>query len=232
MKIIFAGDSWATKGYTPENYDCESAKESDIRLPDFWDLEYELHTAPGKGNLNLLEMLQKKPIDSAIPIVWIYTEPGRDYGTITQQPEFDWITDENIFTIRQKLNRDILDKIKITLKNPIALIGGLSDVDTQLAEELGFTVLHPSWQRWIAEKLNSQWFKFGWGASDIGWRTHYNHVTPGRTATLAWNDQITEWCWWEEHGYFCHEHPTPLAHKEFAEFIKQDVTAWCKKQYE
>jgi hypothetical protein len=232
MKIIFAGDSWAWKGYTPENYNIDNLLDSDVRLADFWNLEYDLSITPGKGNLELLNILQKKNIDPTIPIIWVYTEPGRDYGTITQQPEFNWIADENIFSIRQELDVVILNKIKDTLKNPIALIGGLSDVNKTLAESLGFTVLHTSWQRWIAEKLNSQWFKFGWGASDIGWRANYNNVTPSRSATFAWDEQIKEWCWWEELGYFCHEHPGPKATQEFAEFIKQDVISWCKKQYE
>ena len=232
MKIIFAGDSWAWKGYTPENYNIDNLLDSDVRLADFWNLEYDLSITPGKGNLELLNILQKKNIDPTIPIIWVYTEPGRDYGTITQQPEFNWIADENIFSIRQELDVVILNKIKDTLKNPIALIGGLSDVNKTLAESLGFTVLHTSWQRWIAEKLNSQWFKFGWGASDIGWRANYNNVTPSRSDTFAWDEQIKEWCWWEELGYFCHEHPGPKATQEFAEFIKQDVISWCKKQYE
>ena len=232
MKIIFAGDSWAVKGYTPENYNLHELLKSDIRLADFWELEYEGYTTPGKGNLDLLDIIQKTNIDPTIPIIWVYTEPGRDYGLITNQSEFNWIADENIFSIRQELDRVILTKIKSTLKNPIALIGGLSDINTTLAEELGFTVLHSSWQRWIAEKLKSQWFKFGWGASDIGWRANYNNVTPSRAATFAWDEQIKEWCWWEDNGYFCHEHPTPLANQEFAEFIKEDVLVWCKKQYE
>jgi hypothetical protein len=232
MKIIFAGDSWATKGYTPENYNIFDLLESDIRLADFWDLDYDLFLTPGKGNLDLLDIIQKKEVDPAIPIIWVYTEPGRDYGLITNQPEFNWMTDENIFSIRQELDAVILNKIKNTLKNPIALIGGLSDINKTLAESLGFTVLHPSWQGWIAEKLNSKWFGFGWGASDIGWRTNYNNVTPSRAATFAWDEQIKEWCWWEEVGYFCHEHPNPKANQEFAEFLKQDVISWIKQQYE
>jgi hypothetical protein len=232
MKIIFAGDSWAWKGYTEENYNKFETTSLDVRLADFWGIDYELCITPGLGNLDLLDRLLKKNIDAKIPIVWIYTEPGRDYGKITGQSEFTWMCDENIFSIRQELDAIILDKIKNNLKNSIALIGGLSDVNKPLAESLGFTVLHPSWQQWIAQTLNSKWFKFGWGASDIGWRTNYNNVTPSRSATFAWDEQIKEWCRWEELEYFCHEHPSPRAVKEFSAFIKQDVVSWCKKQYE
>ena len=226
MKIVFAGDSWAWKGYTTENYNVFNSVQNDIRLADFWDLTYDLSLTPGKGNLDLLKNLQEKKLDPTTPIIWIYTEPGRDYGLITKQSEFNWMTDENIFAIRKELDNIILNKIKDTLKNPIGLIGGLSDVDVELARSLGFTVLHPSWQQWIAEKLNSKWFKFGWGASDIGWRTNYNKVTPSRAAAFAWDEQIKEWCWWEEHGYFCHEHPTPKANEEFAIYLQPTVKKW------
>ena len=104
----------------------------------------------------------------------------------------------------------------------------MSDIDVAVAESHNFTVLHPSWQAWIAAKLNSEWFSFGWGASDIGWRLHYNNVTPSKTATFAWDEQIKEWCWWEDQGYFCHEHPTPLANAEFAAHLLPTVESWMQ----
>ena len=229
MNIVFAGDSWASKGFTADNHQVFHAQPNDVRLADFWGLDYDLCITPGKGNLDLLQIITSKNIHPTVPVVWIYTEPGRDFGRICQQPEFGWMTDENIFTIRKDLDKKILLEIKNTLQNPIALIGGLSDVDKDLAESLGFTVLHPSWQRWIADKLNSQWFKFGWGASDIGWRMHSDGVRPSRAATFAWDEQIKEWCWWQEQGYFCHEHPTPRANAEFAEYLLPTVKSWLEK---
>lgn len=230
MKILFAGDSWAAKAYTNDNYDKLPYEfDNDIRLADFWPVDYQLVTAVGQGNLHTLDKILAEKIDSNLPIVWVFTEPGRDYGRITGNPELEWLKREDYFEIRGQLTRDILSTIKQALPNPIALIGGLSDVDVDLAHELGFTVLHPSWQQWIADQVNSQWFTHGWGASDVGWRLHHDGITPSRSVTFAWDELIKEWCWWEEQGYFCHEHPSIMANQLFAESLKPKLMEWLSQ---
>lgn len=231
-KIVFAGDSWALKGYTQENYayDNRDPMAGDIRLADHWGIPYVLCLTPGHGNLSVLDRFLTMKVDPTVPIIWVYTEPGRDYHKITGKEEFDWIKSEDIFNIRTKLDATILKTMRKRIKNPIGLIGGLSDINIVLAESLGIDVIHPSWQRWISEKLKSQWFKFGWGACDIGWRMHSNNVVPSKTATFAWDEQIKEWCWWEENGYFCHEHPSPRANEEFAKYLQPTVEKWINEQ--
>lgn len=232
MKYIFAGDSWALKGFTEQNYHFGNNDPmlGDKRLADYWGLDYQYCLTPGKGNLSVLDKLLSMDIDANVPIIWVYTEPGRDYGKITGDDEFNWIRSEQIFGIREELDKTILTKIRSTLDNPIALIGGLSDVTIELAESLGYEILHPSWQKWISERLErAEHFTFGWGASDIGWRMDYNNVKPSKAAVFAWDDLIKEWCMWEDLGYFSHEHPTPLANEEFAEHLKPYVINWLEK---
>lgn len=228
--FIFVGDSWASKGFTEENYHYNNndPMPGDICLADYWPWSYDYCFAPGKGNIFCMEKIKQKNIDPTIPIIWVFTEPGRDYNVITGRSEFEWIESENIFEIRKMLEKQTLIRIQNEIKNPIAFIGGLSDIDPTLAHHHGFTVLHPSWQQWIADVLDSQWFKFGWGASDIGWRADYNNVTPGKAATFAWDEQIKEWCWWESKGYFCHEHPSPRANQEFADYLYPKVKNWLE----
>lgn len=225
--IVFAGDSWAMKGFTEENY-MHNTKPmpGDIRLADHWSIEYQHALAPGQGNLEILDKILSLDLDSQTPIVWVYTEPGRDYGRITGKNEFEWLTSEDIFDIRKQLDVEILRTIKEKLPNPIGLIGGLSDVNVDLAQQLEYTVLHPSWQQWIAKKLNSQHFVHGWGAADVGWRADYNNVKPSKEAVFAWDEQIKEWCWWAEQGYFCHEHPTPRCNEEFADYLQPKFNEW------
>jgi len=230
--IVFAGDSWALKGFTQENYAYgnNNPMEGDVRLADHWEIPYVHCLTPGCGNLSVLDRFLVMNVDPAVPVIWVYTEPGRDYRKITGKEEFDWIKSEDIFNIRTELDATILKTMRERIKNPIGLIGGLSDINVVLAESLGLDVIHPSWQRWISEKLESQWFKFGWGACDVGWRMHSNNVVPSKAATFAWDEQIKEWCWWEENGYFCHEHPTPRANQEFAEFLQPTVEKWLNEQ--
>lgn len=226
FEMIYAGDSWAIRGYTEANYKMQDTPApGDKRMCDYWDVDYQTVYAPGQGNLAVLDRIQQ--LNTKDPIVWIWTEPGRDYHALTGRPQHEWLTREDYFELRDQLNFESLQRIRASIDNPIALVGGLSDIDPR-AESMGYTVLHPSWQRWIAETLNSQWFKLGWGASDAGWRTHYNNVVPSRAVAFAWEEQIKEWCWWEEHGYFCHEHPSPKANAEFAEYLKPQVRSWLK----
>jgi hypothetical protein len=222
-KFIFAGDSFAEKGFTEHNCDCV-VRDTDVCLADHWTIPYTKCVAPGEGNLTILDKVVE--LKSDLPIIWVWTEPGRDYGRITGRSEFEWIEREDLWELRQSLTVEILKEIKKRLSQPVALVGGLSDIDSGLAQSFGFAVLESSWQRWIANKLNSQWFRKGWGALDVGWRSHYNGITPGKTATMAWDEQIKEWCWWQEQGYFYSEHPTPRANLEFAEFLLPTVTKW------
>ena len=230
-KFCWVGGSWAIKGFTESNYQDRTMPPSvdDVRLPDFWNIPYDMCCQYGKSTLDLMDIVVSKKLDPSTPLIWIYVEPGRDYGRITGRPEHEWMTREDIFEIRKDLDQTILTTLRNTIPNPIALIGGDTDITCPLAEDLGFYVLSASWQRWIAERLNSQWFKFGWNAADIGWRMHSDGITPGRAATFAWDDLIKEWCWWEEQGYFCHEHPTPLAHEQFAEYLKPKVNEWLNQ---
>ena len=229
MKFLFVGDSWATKGYTVSNYDKQEFSDGDMNLADYWEISYKKIFTPGKGNLDILDTILHDKVDATTPIIWVYTEPGRDYGLITGDEEFGWIRSEDIFNIRQELDKTILTTIRTKLDNPIALIGGLSDITVDVAQSLGFTILHDSWQRWISEKLGrTDHFKYGWGASDIGWRMNYNNVKPSKAAVFAWDDLIKEWCMWEDLGYFCHEHPTPLANEQFANYLKPAVVKWLE----
>lgn len=232
--MIFAGDSWAIRAFTPENYETRIGgyhRPGDVRLAEFWGVDYDLCLAGGQGNLVILDKLVDMKLDNTRPIIWVYTEPGRDYGRITGKPEFEWISSEDIFNIRHELDVIILKEIRKKLPNPIGFIGGLSDIDVALTESLGFTVLHPSWQHWIARKLNRlEHFTFGWGAADIGWRMHQNNIIPSKVATFAWDDIVKEWWTWEQLGYFYKEHPTPRACQEFAEYLKLTVLEYLNEQ--
>lgn len=229
MKCLFVGGSWAEKGFTEANWNQHIALPNDKNLASYWPIEATTIVCGGKGNLEILNKILELNVDPTLPIIWIWTEPGRDYGRITGKDEFDWMRSENIFAIRQELSEFILKEIKNKLPNPIGLIGGCTDVIIDLAENLNFTVLHDSWQRWIAETLGrTNYFTFGWCAADIGWRMDYNNVKPSKAAVFAWDDLVKEWCMWEDLGYFCHEHPTPLANEQFAKYLEPKLIKWLQ----
>ena len=61
MKYLYAGDSWASKGFTQQNWNIFSdlPVTGDVRLADFWQIPYQSLFAGGQGNLVLLEKIQK-----------------------------------------------------------------------------------------------------------------------------------------------------------------------------
>lgn len=230
MSYVFAGDSWALKGFTEQNYNQGNTKPQpgDQRLADHWPWQYQLALAPGQGNIAVLHQITRLQIPPTTPVIWIWTEPGRDYGYFYPKDDpHAWMHSKQFWDLRKELACATIEVISQTIDNPVAFVGGLSDFDIDPGR---YTVLEPSWQSWIARTLNSEHFVRGWGASDIGWRTHHNNVTPGPVQTFAWDEQIKEWCWWEEQGYFCHEHPTPRANREFAEFLQPKVERWLNEQ--
>lgn len=226
MKIVFCGDSWASKGYTPANAGRSGYDHlpTDCRLADYWPVEYSLVLSLGQGNLAVLDSLLKQKVDPDTPIIWVYTEPGRDWGRLNNKQDYEWILQDNFFDIRPELDCTILKTIRAQLPNPIALVGGLSDINKQAAD-LGFTVLAPSWQQWTADCVGTGSIQ-GWGAADIVWRTHVNDVPPCPSIAAAAVEQLQHWDHWISPGYFYREHPTPKSNKEFAEHLKPKVINW------
>jgi hypothetical protein len=94
--FIFAGDSWALKGFTNENYHYgnNDPMPEDVRLADHWPWTYDYCLTPGRGNISCMQKLQQKKVDPTVPLIWVFTEPGRDYHIITGRPEFEWIESE------------------------------------------------------------------------------------------------------------------------------------------
>ena len=229
INYILCGDSWAEKAYNFDNYD-KKITDNDVCLGNFLPGTFTKCITLGQGNLDVLKKLCTSDIDPNIPLLWIFTEPGRDWATIyNQDDEFAWLKLEDYIERRQQCIDAILERIANSIKNPIGFIGGLSDFTTQKEMPKNWTIIHPSWQEFIASQLLDNRFEFGWGASDVGWRMHSNNVKPSKQLTFLWDEQIKEWCYWQDHEFFCHEHPTLKATKFFAAHIKKDFIQWLKK---
>ena len=122
--IIYAGDSWASRGFTEENYKkfSNSDMPGDVRLTHSWGLYTKNIIRGGMGNLDILDAVITADLSPKDCIIWIYTEPGRDYKRITGSDEFGWITSEDTFELRTTLDREILTRIKVTLPKLVGLV--------------------------------------------------------------------------------------------------------------
>lgn len=230
-KTFFVGDSWALKAWSKEDeYTTPEPRPDDVRLADFWDIEYTLISCPGKGNLEITKKLvvQSKPGDK---IIWIFTEPLRDYANyINDNDQFGWMHNEDYQNIRNILAHKIFQTITELLPDrKIGFIGGLSDIEFTWINSVNFTLLHNSWQKWISQQVEFSYFIKGWGASDVGMRIHTDNVKPTKKVLFDAEEHIREMCHWEENGYFVCEHPSIKAVKEFALFLKPKVESWIKE---
>jgi hypothetical protein len=174
-----------------------------------------------------MDYLISKQLPPDLPIVWVYTEPGRDYARIHNTTDLHgWLMREDYFKIRPGLEQQILLRIKNHIPNPIALIGGLSDVDTELAESLGYTVIHPSWQQWTADQIG-QPLTCGWGAPDLLWRMHADNVQqPSKALTYECVDWLKFYKAAEKQDYMFMYHPTLKSNREFGEYLRPQITKW------
>jgi len=226
VEFYFVGDSWADRAFTEQNKDSREASANDVRLPDFWGMSYATGNNSGKGNLEILDWIVQQNIDSAVPIIWLYTEPLRDYHRITGEDHLKWMQDDQIFEKRPSLSEQILRTIKETIPNPVAFIGGLSDIDPELTNRFGYATLYASWQQWMSQKINSNGFKFGWGSPDVRWRMESHKAVPGKTVTVECMDSLDNFHAWRDSGYIISYHPTMQCHEQFAMDIKQEAIQW------
>jgi hypothetical protein len=229
MRYVFVGDSWAAKGYSLDNWHL-SPTDKDKRLSDYFDIEHlYIDGGAGKGNLDYIDKILSAEISLDLPILWLFTEPGRDYGRLNGTENFGWLERDTEFETRDSMMLKILQEIKRLIKNPVALIGALSDVNAIAARELGFTVLHPSWQSWMAQRIGYDKFAQGWGAPDLLWRMKTKEVvSPSKQAVY----KSFEWMKFhkqaEQHGYMVMYHPTDRSNQEFAQYLKPDLLQWLK----
>ena len=165
-----------------------------------------------------------------IPIIWVFTEPGRDYGRVYNKPQHEWITREDFFKIRPDLTLEVLKIIRKSLNNEIGLIGGLSDIPLE-AKKMGFTILESSWQQKIAIQCGYSDFEIGWGAADIGWRNKSNKIKPSDKVLRKCLKHLKFWnnCAKFDLMFACH--PTVEAHKRLAESLKQTIYSWLNVDF-
>lgn len=230
MDLFCVGDSWATKGFDESNHKVytDFPFPGDYRFTDDIGLQVKHHVRGGAGNLRLLDYVNNKmDLDKNVPVLWVFTEPGRDIADVRSVAEHSWIGDENYFDYRQELGMEVLKKIRHGLTNEICLVGGLSDIPPD-AGRLGFHVLEHSWQRMLSQICGDDKFKLGWGASDVGWRHKTQNIKPSKTVLTNCLNQLSIWNNWQNHGLMFGTHPTPSAHKRLADKIKLPLTQWIK----
>ena len=151
-KLLYIGSSWAYR-----SFDTANGEETDYtNLYKELELDVIDLSKPGASNLRLLEKIKHYDRDYD-GIIWVYAEPILDLSLSEKERLFK---SEDFWQLRAELNHKILIAIA-GINKPVALIGGHSDIVD--CDHANITVIHPSWQKFLAEYSNIE-LDHGWGS--------------------------------------------------------------------
>jgi len=226
-KILYVGASWASR-----SYDNPDGSETDFTSL-YKELELEKFNVinlafPGTSNQYFLDQLIYKDDPTGYKehydaIIWVYCEPLIELQIQQKMQEF--LESENFWNMRSEANKKILDQIA-QLDKPVALIGSASDIVDCAHKNI--TVIHPSWQKFLADIANVD-LKYGGWAADAAHAelvTTYKNVVPSKGIVEAITEQFSAWRKLQYHRLFCWCHPNKKGNELFAKEIKNSVYSW------
>ena len=226
MKSIYIGPSWAERSFnTPDDTDTEItsiAKELDLDIVNL--------AQGGYSNRMLLQKLQsyleKNPQFKGSPIIWFYSEPFMDAWWYENCDGPTFLQSQDWMQIRSSTNQKILQEIG-SLDHPVALIGSGSDIFD--CDQSNITVIHPSWQKFLASKCDAR-LDYGWGA-EIAHKLIISNpdIKPSHSIVDAITDTFNIWHKLEMNHLFQICHPNILGNKLFAKEIENPLINWLQK---
>jgi len=217
--ILYVGPSWAHRSYDT-SMGVESAYTNlyrELKL-DVVDL-----SKPGTSNWYFLNKFDQNSTDhykeDYSGIIWVYPEPMLDIIDIKSS-----IESEDFWEIRSEHNRQQLQEIN-NIGVPVAIIGAHSDIVD--CDYSNITVIHPSWQKFLAEYSNTT-LEHGWGC-EVAHRHILEEsldIKPSQNVVDHVSDTWAVWCKLDLNRVFCWCHPNRLGTELFANEIKSNLFAW------
>jgi len=212
-RLAYTGSSWAARGF---DNPVEQDPNGGTNLVKELNLQVTNLSEFSSSNSSCYEKL-KNHNDKFDAVLWVYCEP---FNEISPGDLSLIIKKENWIEVRKDINYQILKKIN-GLGCPVGLIGGPSDVFDCDFDNI--TVIHPSWQKFLAEQNNVD-LDLGWGADVAHSAIVYNQDTaPCRSAVQAISDTFKSWNQLELYGLFRWVHPNTKGNQLFAKEIKHSV---------
>ena len=226
-KILYVGPSWATRSYdTPDGSESDYTNlYKELNLENFG---IEFLAFGGASNQHFIDYLTgnyktnfyKKDYDA---IIWVYCEPLIELKLQGKMQEF--LESEDFWNMRLSANKKILDQLD-QIGKPIALIGSHSDIVD--CNYKNITVIHPSWQKFLAEHAGIELKYGGWGAEVAHMQlvTEYKDIKPSNNLVDAITEQFSAWRRLEYHRLFSWCHPNKKGNELFAKKIKNSLYSW------
>jgi hypothetical protein len=247
MHTLYLGASWAEQSYESVNGRNDPVKTNLAR-----ELELVNYTslAAQRGNSSLTqvefaqEFMHQHPELAPFRIVFVTANTLDDGHNIFNISRVDFarkfLTTEDPIGLTQHLEELFYQKLN-ALNVPVALIGASIDVTCKNHDNI--TVIHPSWQNFLAQKCNCNIPSFyGWNAGiadrwlhgvtipDVGPPERFelgSSVSPVLINELK--NIKSYWKIMRKHKLLVGGHPNILGNQLFAQEIKQSVNNWIDK---
>jgi len=225
-KLLYVGSSWAVRSFD-RPYE-NPPGPADVAGRDYVNLASELGldvvnlSKFNYTNTSCYDAITRytEPYDA---VVWVYCDPFKDLATDQDHARQEFFESDNFWDIRNNIN-DYTMKLISSLDCPVALIGGPSDVAN--ANYSNLTVIHPSWQRFLAEHCDVE-LTVGWDADAAHAEIkRLTKIKPSRRLVELITDTLDAWKKLEQKNVFSYVHPNSLGTKLFASHIKPGLNTW------
>jgi hypothetical protein len=247
MHTLYLGASWAEQSYESVNGRNDPIKTNLVRELELANCTSLAHQ---RGNSSLTqvefaqEFMHQHPELAPFRIVFVTAntlDDGHNVFNISRV-EFarKFLLNEDPIGLTQHLEEVFYQKLN-ALGVPVALIGASIDVTCKSHDNI--TVIHPSWQNFLAQQCNCNIPNFyGWNAG-IADRWLHGIIIPEvgsperfELGSLASPVLIKElkniksyWQIMREHKFLVGTHPNIVGNQLFAQEIKQSVNNWIDK---
>jgi hypothetical protein len=244
MHTLYLGPSWAVQSFETLHGDdpIKTSLAQELGLKNFTSL-----AACGDSNMAQIdaarEFMASHPELAPFRAIFITSNSLQDSDCLVDIPRVDFakqfITHDDVL----HLIRDLELKFYCALEDlniPVALIGAHTDV-IENNWSSNITVIHPSWQNFLAEQCSLNSF-FGWPAEIAHLWLSLQVVPrhgpvmsfdcdqlPSKSAVFEINHAMSVWKKLERSRLWCGAHPNIRGNQLFAQAIGDLVNQWLEK---
>jgi hypothetical protein len=242
MHTLYLGPSWAVQSFesvqglddtVKTNLACELGLNNHTVLAAYANSNFDqLHSAQ--------VFMQQHAELAPFRVVFLTANSLQDGHKIYNTTQIDFarsfLTSNDPIDLVKELEHKFYQQI-ISLNIPVALIGAHTDVTCKSNDNV--TVIHPSWQNFLAQQCGLNSF-YGW-AADVGHRWLHGIVIPeygppehfelGKNPSATVIDEIysvfnDHWQAFQSHRLFVGNHPNILGNQLFAKEIDDSFQKW------
>jgi len=224
-KFIYAGPSWARKSYDNVDFEDRIVDETLPVVPvtnllKQWKLEDSAIDISLRGNSFSNSYNDLLSFNNNLPVIYITCEP-----LVLDRLEpgaNDFVEEEDIMKFRKNIHENHMNMLR-DIKNPVAIIGGHTDVSYTDVSNSNNRIIDLSWQNFLLREANMP-ERYNFGADIIHKVWHLNNYKIKDQSILEKTaSQFAVWDRLQQEGLMYGPHPTRKGNELYAEYTYDKV---------